>query len=145
MNVVAQIAVVLAGLVHVLIFAMESLLFTRAQVYRRFRTRAEDVATVRQWAFNQGWYNLFLAAGAIGGVIAIHAGMATAGRSCRESCRSSRCWRRSPSDPDSRVASRHTLRRCSSAVLAGPRKGARQREGCSRASSSDADGGDRRA
>src|ERR1039457_7515222 len=53
MNVVAQIAVVLAGLVHVLIFAMESLLFTRAQVYRRFRTRAEDVATVRQWAFNQ--------------------------------------------------------------------------------------------
>jgi putative membrane protein len=81
MNVVAQIAVVLAGLVHVLIFAMESLLFTRAQVYRRFRTRAEDVATVRQWAFNQGWYNLFLAAGAIGGVIAIHAGMATAGRS----------------------------------------------------------------
>lgn len=71
----------LAGLVHVLIFAMESLLFTRAQVYRRFRTRAEDVATVRQWAFNQGWYNLFLAAGAIGGVIAIHAGMATAGRS----------------------------------------------------------------
>src|ERR1039457_5513540 len=53
---------------------MESLLFTRAQVYRRFRTRAEDVATVRQWAFNQGWYNLFLAAGAIRGVIAIHGG-----------------------------------------------------------------------
>ena len=67
MNVVAQIAVVLVSLVHVLIFAMESVLFTRVQVYRRFRTRAEDVATVRQWAFNQGWYNLFLAAGAIGG------------------------------------------------------------------------------
>jgi putative membrane protein len=81
MNVVEQIAIVLAGLVHVLIFAMESVFFTRAQVYRRFLTRAEDVATIRQWAFNQGWYNLFLAAGAIGGVITIHAGNATAGRS----------------------------------------------------------------
>ncbi|HXL91686.1 MAG TPA: DUF1304 domain-containing protein [Streptosporangiaceae bacterium] len=81
MNVVAQIAVVLAGLVHVLIFAMESLLFTRVQVYRRFLTRAEDVTAVQPWAFNQGWYNLFLAAGAIGGVITIHAGYATIGRS----------------------------------------------------------------
>jgi putative membrane protein len=81
MNVVAQVGVVLAGLVHVLIFAMESVLFTRAQVYGRFRTRAEDVGTVRQWAFNQGWYNLFLAAGAIGGVIAVHAGNVGAGRS----------------------------------------------------------------
>jgi putative membrane protein len=81
MNVVEQIAVVLAGLVHVLIFAMESLLFTRAQVHRRFLTRAEDVATIQPWAFNQGWYNLFLAAGAIGGVITIHSGSVTAGRS----------------------------------------------------------------
>jgi putative membrane protein len=81
MNVIAQIAVVLAGLVHVLIFVMESVFFTRAQVYRRFLTRAEDVATIRQWAFNQGWYNLFLAAGAIGGVITIQAGNAAAGRS----------------------------------------------------------------
>jgi len=81
MNVIAQIAVVLAGLVHVLIFAMESLLFPRVQVYRRFLTRAEDVAAVQPWAFNQGWYNLFLAAGAIGGVITIHAGNASVGRS----------------------------------------------------------------
>jgi putative membrane protein len=80
MSVVAQIAVVLSGLVHVLIFAMESLLFSRPQVYRRFRARAEDVATVQAWAFNQGWYNLFLAGGAIGGVIAVHAGNAAAGR-----------------------------------------------------------------
>jgi putative membrane protein len=80
-NVVAQVAAVLAGLVHVLIFAMESALFSRPQVYRRFRVRDEDVAAVRAWAFNQGWYNLFLAAGAVGGVIAVHAGGAVAGRS----------------------------------------------------------------
>jgi putative membrane protein len=81
MNVFAQIAVGLAGLVHVLIFAMESLLFTRVQVHQRFLTRAEDVAAVRPWAFNQGWYNLFLAAGAIGGVVTLHAGNPMAGRS----------------------------------------------------------------
>jgi putative membrane protein len=80
-NVVSQVAAVLAGLVHVLIFAMESVLFSRPQVYQRFRVRAEDVPAVQAWAFNQGWYNLFLAAGAVGGVIAVHAGSATAGRS----------------------------------------------------------------
>jgi putative membrane protein len=77
---VAQVAAVLAGLVHVLIFAMESVLFRRPQVYRRFHVRGEDVAAVRAWAFNQGWYNLFLAAGAIGGVIAARAGSPAAGR-----------------------------------------------------------------
>ena len=81
MNVVAQVAAVLAGLVHVLIFGMESVLFSRPQVYRRFLVRAEDVPAVRAWAFNQGWYNLFLGAGAVGGVIAVHAGSAVAGRS----------------------------------------------------------------
>jgi putative membrane protein len=80
-NVVAQVAAVLAGLVHVLIFGMESVLFSRPQVYQRFHVRAEDVPAVRAWAFNQGWYNLFLAAGAVGGVIAVHAGSAAAGRS----------------------------------------------------------------
>jgi putative membrane protein len=79
-NVVSQVAAVLAGLVHVLIFAMESVLFSRPQVYQRFRVRAEDVPAVQAWAFNQGWYNLFLAAGAVGGVIAVHAGSASAGR-----------------------------------------------------------------
>jgi putative membrane protein len=80
-NPVAQVAAVLAGLVHVLIFAMESVLFKRPRVYGRFHVRDEDVAAVRAWAFNQGWYNLFLAAGAVGGVIAVDAGSATAGRS----------------------------------------------------------------
>lgn len=76
-----QISAVLAGIVHVLIFAMESVLFPRPQVHGRFGTRTEDVAAVRPWAFNQGWYNLFLAAGAIGGVITVRAGTITVGRS----------------------------------------------------------------
>ncbi|MEV6967671.1 DUF1304 domain-containing protein [Hamadaea sp. NPDC051192] len=68
MNLVAVIAATLAGLLHVLIFAMESLLFRRPDVHRRFRTAASDVDAVRPWAFNQGFYNLFLGIGAIVGV-----------------------------------------------------------------------------
>jgi putative membrane protein len=71
MNAVAQIGAILAGLVHVLIFGMESVLFSRGEVYERFLTRVEDVPAVRPWARNQGFYNLFLAAGAIGGVIVL--------------------------------------------------------------------------
>lgn len=80
MNAVAQFAAVVAGLIHVMIFAMESLLFTRPAVHRRFGVRAEEVAAVRPWAFNQGFYNLFLAAGALGGLFVLWGGAESAGR-----------------------------------------------------------------
>ena len=80
MNLAFQVLAVLAGLVHVAIFAMESVLFTRPAVFRRFRVRdAAEAASIRPWAFNQGFYNLFLAVGAIGGVIACGAGSQQAG------------------------------------------------------------------
>ncbi|MDM7832437.1 DUF1304 domain-containing protein [Cellulomonas edaphi] len=58
----------LAALLHVVFFAMESLLFARPAVHGRFGTRTEDVDAVRPWAFNQGFYNLFLAVGTLVGV-----------------------------------------------------------------------------
>lgn len=70
----ALVLAALAALLHVLIFVMEAVLFRRQEVHRRFRTRTEDVEAVRPWAFNQGFYNLFLAAGAFVGV-----GVAAAG------------------------------------------------------------------
>lgn len=79
MNVVAQVFAVLAGLLHVLIFTMESVLFRRPQVHGRFRVKPQDLAAVRRWAFNQGFYNLFLALGALGGVVAVHTGHAAVG------------------------------------------------------------------
>jgi len=77
--VISQIFAVVAGLFHVWAFLLESLLFRRPAVQRLFlgRTVSSDVYL---WAFNQGFYNLFLAAGAIGGVIAAHTGHAGAGR-----------------------------------------------------------------
>jgi putative membrane protein len=79
-NAVTQIFVVVAGLLHVAVFAMESLLFRRPAIRRSFGGPAGLSDDVDLWAFNQGFYNLFLAAGAIGGVIAAHAGHPVAGR-----------------------------------------------------------------
>lgn len=66
---VAQAAAVLAGVLHVLFFVMESVLFSRPAVHRRFRVAAQDVDRVRRWAFNQGFYNLFLAVGLFAGLL----------------------------------------------------------------------------
>jgi putative membrane protein len=70
MNVIAQVFVVVAGLFHVAVFALESLLFRKPSTYRRFLIKDEaEAAAAGPWAFNQGFYNLFLAVGALGGLI----------------------------------------------------------------------------
>jgi putative membrane protein len=70
MNSVTQIFAVLAGLLHIGVFVMESVLFSRPNVQRLFLGNAPSTPQLRTFAFNQGFYNLFLALGAIGGVIA---------------------------------------------------------------------------
>jgi len=70
-NTIAQIFVAVAGVFHLAVFALESLLFKKPSTYRRFLIRTEaEAEVVRPWAFNQGFYNLFLALGALGGLIA---------------------------------------------------------------------------
>lgn len=52
----------IAGLVHVFIFSLESLAWTSARARRIFGTgTAEQAELTRELAFNQGFYNLFLA------------------------------------------------------------------------------------
>ncbi|WP_100643719.1 DUF1304 domain-containing protein [Alteromonas facilis] len=59
----------LAALLHVYIFCMESLWFMRPGIYKRFGAKSqEDAEAKRLWAFNQGYYNLFLAIGALAGI-----------------------------------------------------------------------------
>ncbi len=71
MTAAVQVFACLAGALHLLIFTMESVLFRRPQVWRRFLIASQtDAETVQPWAFNQGFYNLFLALGAIIGAIA---------------------------------------------------------------------------
>ena len=75
----ALVLAALAAALHVYIFLLEAVLFARPEVHRRFRTRTEDVPAVRPWAFNQGFYNLFLAIGAILGVVLVVAGNGATG------------------------------------------------------------------
>lgn len=59
-----------AAATHVLFFVMESVLFMREDVYRRFgASTREEAESQRLFAFNQGFYNLFLAAGTAAGVV----------------------------------------------------------------------------
>lgn len=64
MNIVSQVFALLAALLHVLIFCMESLWFMQPKIHRRFGAHTTaDAEARRLFAFNQGFYNLFLAIG----------------------------------------------------------------------------------
>jgi len=55
------IFVALAALLHVYIFVMESFTWTSPRTRATFGTTPEEAETTRLLAFNQGFYNLFLA------------------------------------------------------------------------------------
>jgi putative membrane protein len=81
MNLVAEVAAVLAAFIHVWFFVLESLGFERESVWRRFGLRdAAEARIVRAFAYNQGFYNLFLAIGVAIGLGLVIAGDASAGR-----------------------------------------------------------------
>jgi putative membrane protein len=59
---VALVFAGLAALLHVYIFWLEALAFDTAG-RKVFRVSADDAAVMKPWAYNQGFYNLFLAIG----------------------------------------------------------------------------------
>jgi len=73
------LAATLAGVVHVLIFCMESLWWTTPQVRQRFRQAPEQAGATRLFAFNQGFYNLFLAIGTFAGLALVLTGHPASG------------------------------------------------------------------
>ena len=56
-----NILLLLPALIHVYIFVLESLLWGRPRTNKVFGLRPEEVASTKLLAFNQGFYNLFLA------------------------------------------------------------------------------------
>jgi putative membrane protein len=58
----------LAALVHVYIFYLESVAWTDPRTRATFGTTAEEAAITRPLAFNQGFYNLFLAIAVLLGI-----------------------------------------------------------------------------
>ncbi len=76
---VAAILSVLAALLHVYIFVMESLTWTSPRTRAVFGMTEEEAQTTRVLAFNQGFYNLFLAIVALLGVAGFFAGASVVG------------------------------------------------------------------
>jgi putative membrane protein len=63
----------LAALFHVYVFYLESLAWSNERTRAAFGTTAEDAAVTKPLAFNQGFYNLFLAIIVVTGLIAFAA------------------------------------------------------------------------
>jgi putative membrane protein len=57
----ALVFAALAALLHIYIFTMESLSWTSPRTRKTFGTTPEEAETTKLLAFNQGFYNLFLA------------------------------------------------------------------------------------
>ncbi|MGO1317208.1 MAG: DUF1304 domain-containing protein [Cellulomonadaceae bacterium] len=70
---------VLAALLHVYIFVLESLTWTGGRARATFGLSAEEAAATEDMAFNQGFYNLFLAITAAAGVVLTALGQTGAG------------------------------------------------------------------
>jgi putative membrane protein len=64
----------LAALVHVYVFVLESLLWTGPRAARIFGLDAATARTTAPLAFNQGFYNLFLALEIAAGTVVIATG-----------------------------------------------------------------------
>lgn len=79
---IVTVALIFAGLaaaLHVYIFSLESLTWTSARTRAVFGTTVEEAEATRELAFNQGFYNLFLAIVAAAGVVMMATGNRSAG------------------------------------------------------------------
>ena len=75
MNPSSQVFGLLAAALHVVVFLMESVWFMRPGVHRRFgAATTADAEARRLFAFNQGFFNLFLAIGIFVGLALLHSG-----------------------------------------------------------------------
>lgn len=80
MFITALIAAGLAAAIHVYIFVLESLRWTHPSTQRVFGIRSDDDAqTTKALAFNQGFYNLFIALLVVVGIVVALAGSQTVG------------------------------------------------------------------
>ena len=65
----------LAALLHVYIFVMESVQWSQPRIWKRFGVPDQLTAdATKPMAYNQGFYNLFLAIGVVIGLVLIYVG-----------------------------------------------------------------------
>ena len=67
---IAQVFAALAAVLHVAIFVMESVFWSKPAVWAKFGVASQNDADItKPMAFNQGFYNLFLGIGIVVGLI----------------------------------------------------------------------------
>lgn len=71
MKYVAALFMSISSVIHLLFFKLESIDFMKPEVLLKFDLDSTSGAFVETWAFNQGFYNLFLAIGLILATICI--------------------------------------------------------------------------
>lgn len=72
---------ILAALIHAGIFTLESVFWAKPSVWRLFGLRSQsDADLLEPMAFNQGFYNLFLAVGSVVGLLLLGWGNPVAGK-----------------------------------------------------------------
>lgn len=72
--IIGSVFAAIAALIHVYIFVLESVSWTKESTRKVFGIRsAEDAELMKPLAYNQGFYNLFLALGVVAGLIMIAA------------------------------------------------------------------------
>lgn len=79
MRIIFTLFVSMTAILHGLFFKLESIDFMKGQVLKKFGLNDEQGAFVKVWAFNQGFYNLFLALGLVYSLFLLHRGRAESG------------------------------------------------------------------
>lgn len=79
MIIAALIVAGLSALLHVYIFYMESVAWTSPKTQKTFGFNEADAQTTKSLAFNQGFYNLFLAFIGVIGIALVAAGQLAVG------------------------------------------------------------------
>jgi putative membrane protein len=78
--VIGSVFVFLAAVIHLFIFALESVLWSKPSTWKLFGVRDErDAEVLRPMAYNQGFYNVFLAIGAGLGLVFLGTGFSREG------------------------------------------------------------------
>ena len=80
LTVIGVIFLGIAALVHLYIFYLESIAWSKPKTWKTFGLRTQSEAdTVKPMAYNQGYYNGFLAIGVIVGLVLLTTNVAQAG------------------------------------------------------------------
>ena len=79
MNAVSQLFAVLAALIYIVVFPMESFFLRHPAAQKFLSTPAQNVPAVMMWAIPTGFRNLLIGLGNIAGVVAVNTGYVVVG------------------------------------------------------------------